>query len=245
MLTYKKISMLNYIFYFLFFSQIVSASWQEAKVGEIWMITEVSNLDDFFLIYKIPEKVNVKPYWKDENNKYVIIRNLPIEVVVRKLGGTGEQIFYQVDLYGQNKYDPNSKRIVATGWLPSWLVTKADQIIDKSRSRILKGIKFAVDSHEITSFPDTIITNIKEQYAKYKHIKLLIEGYTDNTGEEDYNLKLSLRRAKSVADYIMLHTGLPQKQISYVGYGEAKPKGDNETKEGRALNRRIEMKMYR
>jgi len=70
-------------------------------------------------------------------------------------------------------------------------------------------------------------------------IKIEIAGHTDNVGKVNYNLVLSNSRAKAVADYITTH-GVSPDRITSRGYGMSKPVADNKTKEGRALNRRVE-----
>ncbi|MGF1637357.1 MAG: OmpA family protein [Cyclobacteriaceae bacterium] len=70
-------------------------------------------------------------------------------------------------------------------------------------------------------------------------IKIEIGGHTDNIGSAVFNKDLSLRRSKSVAEYI-LKKGIPAEAITYKGYGLEKPIADNSTADGRAINRRVE-----
>ena len=70
---------------------------------------------------------------------------------------------------------------------------------------------------------------------------VLLEGYTDSTGPEDYNLGLSLRRAESVANYLMDNYNVTDDRIVVNYYGEANPAADNGTSEGRRMNRRVEV----
>ena len=67
-----------------------------------------------------------------------------------------------------------------------------------------------------------------------------IEGNTDWIAPEDYNMSLSVRRAESVANYL-ISRGVDRDRISTVGYGETRPASNNDTAEGRALNRRTEI----
>lgn len=69
--------------------------------------------------------------------------------------------------------------------------------------------------------------------------EISISGYTDNTGSDELNLKLSENRAKSVADYLITK-GIAQNRLSYKGYGSANPRASNNTQKGRRLNRRVE-----
>jgi outer membrane protein OmpA-like peptidoglycan-associated protein len=66
-----------------------------------------------------------------------------------------------------------------------------------------------------------------------------VEGHTDSVGADELNKKLSTKRAISVADYLASLAG--GYKIGYIGYGESKPIATNETKEGRAINRRVDL----
>lgn len=70
---------------------------------------------------------------------------------------------------------------------------------------------------------------------------VVLAGYTDNTGSEDYNFGLSRRRAEIVADYLMDNFNISPDRIVPLWFGGLNPVGDNKTKEGRRLNRRVEI----
>jgi OOP family OmpA-OmpF porin len=76
---------------------------------------------------------------------------------------------------------------------------------------------------------------------KYPGAKIKLDGYTDNVGTEEYNLKLSERRAEAVMDYLIKEAGVFSSKITAVGHGMADPIADNKTSEGRAKNRRVEI----
>jgi OOP family OmpA-OmpF porin len=69
--------------------------------------------------------------------------------------------------------------------------------------------------------------------------RVVIAGFTDNVGTEEYNLELGRRRAQAVAD-ILVSEGVPAGQLSVISYGKDRPVADNGTNEGRARNRRVE-----
>jgi len=75
----------------------------------------------------------------------------------------------------------------------------------------------------------------------YPTNRVLIEGHTDNTGDKEFNLKLSELRAKSVRDYLIKNGGYPESRFQVVGFGDTKPIADNKTAAGRAINRRVEV----
>ena len=72
--------------------------------------------------------------------------------------------------------------------------------------------------------------------------KIKITGHTDNVGSPDYNMKLSLRRAEAVRDYL-ISIGVDPSKLEVKGEGMTKPVADNSTKEGRAKNRRVEVEV--
>jgi len=76
---------------------------------------------------------------------------------------------------------------------------------------------------------------------KYPQAKVKLEGHTDSIGTEQYNQKLSEKRAEAVRKYIVKEGGCSEASISSIGYGELKPVDSNKTKEGRANNRRVEV----
>jgi outer membrane protein OmpA-like peptidoglycan-associated protein len=74
----------------------------------------------------------------------------------------------------------------------------------------------------------------------YPNLKVQVEGYTDNIGSDEYNQKLSERRAGSVRDYFVSQS-VPEPNLSAAGYGKTHPVADNSTNAGRSQNRRVEL----
>lgn len=83
---------------------------------------------------------------------------------------------------------------------------------------------------------DSVATVLKE----YKSTLITVAGYTDSTGSAEYNQILSERRASTVALYLNSR-GVVKERLAAVGHGEEKPVADNNTTEGRAKNRRVEI----
>ena len=75
------------------------------------------------------------------------------------------------------------------------------------------------------------------------HIKVEIGGHTDSLGSEKANQKISEKRAESVKKYLMDKFNIPGDRMTFKGYGGKKPIADNGTKEGRAKNRRVEIRI--
>lgn len=107
-------------------------------------------------------------------------------------------------------------------------------------SEALEGVKFKTDSDEllIESLPK--LDAVAEVMKHHPEIKLIIDGYTDNTGASEYNHSLSLKRANAAKNRLVIVDGVAADRITTHGYGEERPIATNDTPEGRATNRRIE-----
>lgn len=90
------------------------------------------------------------------------------------------------------------------------------------------------------SFP--VLDNIADIMKRYPYYNLRINGHTDNVGDDASNLKLSKERAKACYDYLV-SKGVASGRMSHEGYGESRPRADNNTDQGRALNRRVEFEL--
>lgn len=102
------------------------------------------------------------------------------------------------------------------------------------------GILFDIDSATLRPAATENLADLADILQKYEDTNILLEGHTDSSGPEDYNMNLSERRARSVAGYLGEH-GVDMRRMSVQWYGEMQPIADNETAEGRQLNRRVEV----
>ena len=105
------------------------------------------------------------------------------------------------------------------------------------------GILFETNSSELQPVAKANIESLAKVLNKYPDTNILVEGDTDNTGAEDYNQKLSERRAQAVADY-QKNFGVTGSRISIVGLGELNPIASNDTDYGRQQNRRVEIAIF-
>ena len=102
------------------------------------------------------------------------------------------------------------------------------------------NITFATDSSNISSDFYGVLTSVSKVLNEYEKTYVDVTGHTDSTGAEDYNMRLSVARANSVADFIKSQGVLAQR-IYTQGMGETQPIADNDTPAGRAQNRRVEI----
>src|SRR5690606_29406352 len=107
----------------------------------------------------------------------------------------------------------------------------------------LKNVLFEYDSDKLTAQSMATLDQIAPILTsdKIKNARWLVEGHTDSKGSDKYNMELSMRRAASVEAYLE-SKGVPASLLKSVGFGESLPITTNETDEGRARNRRVELK---
>ncbi len=104
------------------------------------------------------------------------------------------------------------------------------------------GVTFATDSADIASGFYGPLNEISKVLLQYSETKILVNGYTDSTGNSNHNQKLSERRAASVRNYF-IGQGVASNRIIARGYGEQDPIASNATAAGRQANRRVEVKI--
>jgi len=103
----------------------------------------------------------------------------------------------------------------------------------------LAGIQFLFGSDQINPSSLNILNDVAATLNEHSEFNAIIEGHTDSIGDDQLNLELSQGRATSVMNYL-ISQGIDSTRLQAVGYGENAPISDNDSKEGRALNRRIE-----
>lgn len=98
------------------------------------------------------------------------------------------------------------------------------------------GLEKAEIGDETKATLDALAARLKEDN---QNVYLEIQGHTDTSGSEEYNLKLGEERAEAVSRYLNMEHGLPLHRMATISYGESAPAFDNDTREGRAQNRRV------
>jgi OOP family OmpA-OmpF porin len=101
-------------------------------------------------------------------------------------------------------------------------------------------VNFDFDKSDIKPMYHQELADFAAYMKQYPGTAVEIAGHTDSKGTDDYNRKLSQRRADSVREYLVKKLGMNGKLLTAVGYGESKPVATNDTDAGRAENRRIE-----
>ncbi len=105
----------------------------------------------------------------------------------------------------------------------------------------LKTIQFPVGKEVIMPNNYSLLSKVRQAIRVFDEPEVVIEGHTDSTGTEAINAHLSQKRAEAVREYFVANSTLPPEEIAAIGYGSDRPLATNETPEGRAINRRIDV----
>jgi outer membrane protein OmpA-like peptidoglycan-associated protein len=115
------------------------------------------------------------------------------------------------------------------------------QDIKSKGKAAIYGIHFDVDSAKIKEDSKPTIEKIAELLKENPDLKLNLVGHTDSTGDLDYNIDLSERRAESLVEVLVNDYNIDKKRLDSFGVGPLAPEATNETEDGRAKNRRVEL----
>jgi outer membrane protein OmpA-like peptidoglycan-associated protein len=121
-----------------------------------------------------------------------------------------------------------------------------EAVVVKEETIVIRDVHFQFDKATLTGpdkqVLDKVATRLKQESST---AQLTVTGHTDSVGSDAYNKKLSDRRAHSVVEYL-IQQGVPRASfVSVSGLGESQPVADNKTADGRAQNRRTEIKIVR
>ena len=128
-------------------------------------------------------------------------------------------------------------------------IVKSGQVLAEKEAIVaetfIENLEFGFDSADLTAADKTELDGLIVKIDQYRPMlranvaHLNVIGHTDSQGAESYNQGLSERRAQAVADYFATVGSVPTQTMQVSGKGEADPIGDNNTDEGRSLNRRV------
>jgi outer membrane protein OmpA-like peptidoglycan-associated protein len=141
---------------------------------------------------------------------------------------------------------PRGVQVDANGCPPEPVAVVEEVVVVKEEVIVIRDVLFEFDSARLTTADklrlDKIATRLK---AEAPSARLSVTGHTDSRGSDTYNQKLSERRAHSVTDYLV-ESGIARSSfVSVQGAGETQPVADNNTADGRAMNRRVEIRIDR
>ena len=106
----------------------------------------------------------------------------------------------------------------------------------------LRGVNFDTDKAELTETSEALLSEVAQQLREHPSMQIEVAGHTDNQGRASYNQDLSERRAQTVRSYL-IERGVESSRLSTRGFGETSPMTSNDDAAGRALNRRVELRI--
>jgi OOP family OmpA-OmpF porin len=106
----------------------------------------------------------------------------------------------------------------------------------------LNDVRFDTNSANLKPSSFASLNELAELLLLKKTLKIELAGHTDGDGDNEYNLELSQRRADVVRNYL-IKKGVPKERVTAVGYGEEQPVASNNSDEGKAKNRRTEVRI--
>jgi outer membrane protein OmpA-like peptidoglycan-associated protein len=124
----------------------------------------------------------------------------------------------------------------------SYIIDVPLQPIEPGSVVVLKNIFYETDKFQLKKESEIELKKLINLLQKNPGLCIEISGHTDNVGGLEHNKSLSTNRAKTVYEYLIQH-GIKAERLKYAGYAYSKPLADNNTAEGRALNRRTEFKV--
>jgi outer membrane protein OmpA-like peptidoglycan-associated protein len=164
--------------------------------------------------------------------------NREMERLERRLGGVSEErVALQRRVDEQERLRANVAAIEAS-FTPSEarVIRQGDDVVIS-----LLGINFPTGRSTIGTGSAALMGKVQEALALFPDAPIVVEGHTDSQGSDSTNLILSQDRADAVKQYIVANFGRNPERISSIGYGKARPVAPNETADGRARNRRIDL----
>ena len=105
------------------------------------------------------------------------------------------------------------------------------------------SVVFKLNRSTLTDAGKEQLDELAQSVSSLKHYVIQVQGFTDKTGPQQYNLELSKRRADAVVRYLSLNHNIPLVRIYEMGYGNADPTASNSTRKGREQNRRVDLKV--
>jgi len=209
---------------------------------------------DYEVCNKIVVQGNVqdKKTW-DLLTAKVIVEDMETGVEVKQVHVDPEIMEYEVTLPRGKKYAlyankdgylPISKMLDTEDLTPNSVVRRDLEMVPFKVGETVRLNNIFFDTGKATLRPESYreLDRVIKLFTYSPNLKIEINGHTDAVGSETSNQALSEARAKTVSDYL-LSKNLSNDKITYVGFGESSPIADNDSEDGRQLNRRVEFKI--
>jgi OOP family OmpA-OmpF porin len=203
-----------------------------------------------------------EPYWKDPYG--VIVRSANTGECVRTIHWTPEaaaKVEECLDEASKPKAAEPAPAVVAAPAVAAVVDSDGDGVPDSADkcpdspsdkpvdadgctivSVVLEDVQFELNSSDLTPDSSASLDKVVAAMNEYPNLRIEVQAHTDSMGDAAYNQSLSEKRANSVRDYL-IGAGVAADRMEVKGYGETKPIADNDTRDGRAKNRRVELEV--
>jgi OmpA-OmpF porin, OOP family len=114
-------------------------------------------------------------------------------------------------------------------------------MLERKKNLVLQGVTFEFNKSRLTIDATKVLAFVGQSLTAHPDARIEVGGHTDNVGSTGYNQRLSLARARAVRAYL-IQRGIAAEQLTAVGHGESDPVASNSTEDGRAQNRRVELR---
>ena len=167
------------------------------------------------------------------NNKITKSTRLPHRIGKNSMLTTSA--YYYIDDVSVTPLDPETEPE------PIAVTEFDEQAVELNRVYVLKNIQFEFDSHVLMRSSFVELDKVVGYLNEHADLMVHLAGHTDFIGSDEYNLKLSRERSRSVADYL-IKQGINATRITTYGFGKARPLRPEKTDEARSINRRVEIR---
>jgi outer membrane protein OmpA-like peptidoglycan-associated protein len=205
-------------------------------------------LCDYFVAEGGEKFISIGKFTSPDKLKIIRRENIP-----QSQFGIEESAYYLLDnvdlheIHDSTECDCKNKTIPhdTTCIVPVKYLPEIETDLDKLKpgnSVVLKNLNFDFDSHILKPDADTTLNTLLIYLNDNPKINILISGYTDDQGSEDYNLELSIARAKSVYNWL-INNGIESIRLKFTGFGKSRPLFTGIDEKSRKSNRRVEVKL--
>lgn len=187
------------------------------------------------------EQLNRLQQELDDRNEQIAGLNAEVARLESRLGGVSEE---RIAL--QRRVDAQERMRASVARIEASFTSNEARVLRQGDDVILSltGIAFPSGRSTLDVSSAPLMAKVRDALGQFPDTSIVVEGHTDANGSDSTNLILSQDRADAVKKYLVDNFGVNPEKISSIGYGEARPVATNETAEGRARNRRIDLILH-
>lgn len=200
--------------------------------GYSWLYDDPGEMQRDIPSYKFKIILNGQPTELPALHAKGLLKGMPTEIAV--VDDPANPLLLDLEI-------PNLRFALRTTKITYPVAKKIESDLEQAGRTEVYGIYFDFDSAVMRAESEPVLEEIAEALRKNPGWQLSIQGHTDNIGGDAHNQALSAQRAESVKKALIERYAIAPERLTTAGFGAAQPKAPNDTLEGRALNRRVEL----